>query len=272
MIQNKLAELQDRLANVPVNSLRRVYPSELQNMLALSDEEGAQFIHDLAKRNMCYIKFDFTCSCGNECTVYCYPHCATEYECKECGRKYDEDTIYRKGTMTLELKKQEIAKCDAQVPINTSLKVLEGECKMEKQKIFIVHGHNSELKYEVSNWLWTLDLKPVILHEQASGGTRSIIDKIGRNADVAAAIVLLTADDEGRAKEETEYKSRARQNVVFEAGYFIAKLGPERVILLHEADVDVPGDLGGCIYIKTSGQWKDDIRKEFDEMQLPYKK
>ena len=274
MTQNKMEELRDRIASASVNSLRRVYPSELQNWLALSDTEGAQFIHDLTRRDMCYIKYDFTCSCGNECTVY-YHYRANrtmEYECTECGKTYNETEICAKGTMTLELKKQNIVKCESQTPITTSLKVIEGENTMEKKKIFIVHGHNGELKFEVSNWLWSLELEPVILHEQASGGTRSIIEKIERNSDVAAAIVLLTADDEGKAKEDTDYKSRARQNVVFEAGYFIAKLNPDRVILLHEAEVEVPGDLGGCIYIATSGQWKDDIRKEFDEMHIPYKK
>ena len=117
-----------------------------------------------------------------------------------------------------------------------------------------------------------MDLEPIILHEQASGGTRSIIGKIERNSNVAAAIVLLTADDVGKAKDECDCKPRARQNVVFEAGYFIGKLSPDRVILLHEESVEIPGDLGGCIYIATTGQWKDDIRKEFDEMNITYKK
>lgn len=163
--------------------------------------------------------------------------------------------------------------------INTMLKDIsfsrfarESGTMCDNKKIFIVHGHNDALKFEVSDWVRSLNLEPIILHLQASGGTRSIIDKIERNSDVTAAIVLLTADDLGKAKEELEYKFRARQNVVFEAGYFIGKLNPDRVILLHEADIELPGDLGGCIYIPISGQWKDDIRKEFDEMQIPYRK
>lgn len=93
--------------------------------------------------------------------------------------------------------------------------------------------------------------------------------QLEKYSNVATAIVLLTADDEGKSKEEADYIPRARQNVVFEAGYFIAKLNPDRVILLYEADVEIFGDLGGCIYIDTSGQRKDNIRKEFDEMQIP---
>lgn len=273
MIQNKLEELRNRVASVSVNSLRRVYPDEIQSWLNLSDKEGAQFIGELVKRNLCHIKYDFTCSCGNECTFYQRKGPISPYECSECGQKYDDNVIQSKGTMTLELKKQEIENSVPQVANTVPIfKVVEGERNMEKQKVFIVHGHDSKLKFEVSSWLWSLDLEPIILHEQASGGTRSIIDKIGKYSNVAAAIVLLTADDEGKSKEEADYKPRARQNVVFEAGYFIAKLNPDRVILLYEADVEIPGDLGGCIYISTSKQWKDDIRKEFNAMQIPYKK
>ena len=271
MFQNKLAELHAWIANVPVNSLRRVYPSELQSALDLSDEAAAQFIYYLATNNMCYIKYDFTCSCGNECTVYYQPHHSIEYECAECGKKYDNNAI-EAGTMTLELKKQVIITSKSQPPNATTQKNTVGEEKMEKQKIFIVHGHDNERKFEVSDWLRSLDLEPIILHEQASGGTRSIIGKIERNSNVAAAIVLLTADDVGKAKDECDCKPRARQNVVFEAGYFIGKLSPDRVILLHEESVEIPGDLGGCIYIATTGQWKDDIRKEFDEKNITYKK
>lgn len=141
----------------------------------------------------------------------------------------------------------------------------------EKDKIFIVHGHDEALKYQVSDWLRSLELEPIILHLQASGGVKSIIDKIGKYSDVSSAIILMTSDDVGKAKSEADYKDRARQNVVFEAGYFIGKLGPERVIMLHENGVELPGDLGGCVYINANGQWKDDIRKEFNEMGIHYK-
>lgn len=70
-------------------------------------------------------------------------------------------------------------------------------------------------------------------------------------ADVGYAIVLATPDDEGKAKTETSYKARVRQNVVLELGMFLAKLGRERVaILLKEAnDFEKPSDIHGLIYI-----------------------
>lgn len=142
----------------------------------------------------------------------------------------------------------------------------------DNKKVFIVHGHNDKLRLEVSNWLYSLKLNPIVLHEQANSGVKSIIDKLEMYSDVRCAIILMTADDKGKAKEEKSYKERARQNVVFEAGYFIGKLEPQNVILLHEAGIEMPGDLGGCVYIEASDQngWKEEVRREFNKMGIDY--
>ena len=159
--------------------------------------------------------------------------------------------------------------------VETKNNFLEGKKKMKtNNKVFIVHGHNELLKEQVANWLYSLELDPIILHKQANGGTKSIIDKIERYADVCCAIVLLTADDMGRGDKEKNYKKRARQNVIFEAGYFIGKLTSERVILLYEEGVELPGDLGGCVYILADekGGWKEMVRTEFNEIGILYKR
>lgn len=142
------------------------------------------------------------------------------------------------------------------------------------KKIFIVHGHDDKLKYEMSNWLRSLDLDPIILHLTANMGIKTIIDKIKENSDVGCAIVLMTADDLGKAKEEENLKPRARQNVVFEAGYFLGKLGEEHVILLYDHGLEAPGDLSGCVYIEADpyGGWKEQVRTEFKAMGIEYAK
>ena len=96
---------------------------------------------------------------------------------------------------------------------------------------------------------WELD--PIILDQQASAG-QTIIEKLEEyGSDVGYAIILATPDDEGKAKSETVYKSRVRQNVVLELGMFLSKLGREKVaILLKEAsDFERPSDIQGLIYI-----------------------
>jgi predicted nucleotide-binding protein len=133
------------------------------------------------------------------------------------------------------------------------------ETKMELKhtnKVFIVHGHNNEIKETLARTLEQWELKPIILHERADKG-KTIIEKFEDNAsDVNFAIILLTADDEGKAKKEDNYKYRARQNVIFEMGYFIGKLGRERVILLLENGVEKPSDLDGIVYKPIHDDWK----------------
>lgn len=148
------------------------------------------------------------------------------------------------------------------------------EGSVVKNKVFIVHGHDAALKYQLSDWLREIELEPIILHEQANEGVTSILEKLERYSDVDCAIVLFTADDEGYEKgKPKERKLRARQNVVFEAGLFVGRLGAKRVIMLYDNGVEMPGDLGGCIYTEADkyGGWKEQLRKEFNAMGIEYK-
>jgi len=151
--------------------------------------------------------------------------------------------------------------------IPSNKKTISTDIKIEAKstnKIFIVHGHNNEIKQTVARTLSQLKLEPIILHEQAEQG-RTIIEKFEENSsDVNFAIILLTADDEGKGRKEIDYKHRARQNVVFEMGYFIGKLGREKVFLLLENDVEKPGDLDGIVYISIDAKdaWKYKLAKE----------
>lgn len=127
-------------------------------------------------------------------------------------------------------------------------------------KVFIVHGHDNTLKQEVARIIEKQGLEAVILSEQANGG-KTIIEKIEENSDVGAAICLFTGDDYGRAKDATSEKLRARQNVVFEAGYFMGKLGRGNVILIASPDIEIPSDLQGVVYTNKD-MWQTDVLRE----------
>ncbi|MFR8564719.1 MAG: TIR domain-containing protein [Blautia sp.] len=130
--------------------------------------------------------------------------------------------------------------------------------------IFIVHGHDSGLKNEVARFLEKLNFNPIILHEQASEGN-TIIEKIERYSNVGFGIVLYTPCDRGGlATDESELKLRARQNVVFEHGYLIGRLGRSKVCALIKNEVEKPNDIAGVVYVSydESGAWKVEIAKE----------
>jgi predicted nucleotide-binding protein len=152
-------------------------------------------------------------------------------------------------------------------------KALEINEKTENKKselsknIFIVHGHNEEMKQSSARFIEKIDLKPIILHEQPSKG-KTIIEKFNNYSNVSFAVVLLSADDIAYNKndkiENASY--RARQNVIFELGFFIGKIGRENVVVLHEQieNFEIPSDYKGVLYIPydNNGNWKLSIAKE----------
>lgn len=139
------------------------------------------------------------------------------------------------------------------------------------QDIFLVHGHDEASKEAVSRFIEKLGFKAVVLHEQPNAG-RTIIEKFEDYSNVGFAVVLLTPDDIGAARDKaTEGKPRARQNVILELGYFIAKLGRERVCALHKEEVELPSDIYGLLYVPldTAGAWRLSLAKEMKHAGFP---
>ena len=133
------------------------------------------------------------------------------------------------------------------------------------KRIFIVHGHDAEARETVARFLGNIGFEPIILHEQANKG-RTVIEKVEANSDVGFAVVLLTPDDLGRAQAESDLEPRARQNVLLELGYFIAKLGRERVCALKRGNVVIPSDFAGVVWedMDGAGGWKRRLCKELE--------
>ncbi len=133
----------------------------------------------------------------------------------------------------------------------------------DNRKVFIVHGHDGKAREAVAQLIKKLDLDPIILHEQPNQGD-TVIEKFERNSNVGFAIILMTADDTGKANSEAAARPRARQNVVFEWGYFVGKLGRKRVCALYEQGIDLPSDLNGIVYIPldATGHWRLGLLKE----------
>jgi len=133
-----------------------------------------------------------------------------------------------------------------------------------KPNIFVVHGHDSELHKDVQLWLHSLSITPIVLAEEANSG-QTVIEKFeahAADADTGYAIVLFTADDVGRSIAEGEIeRPRARQNVVFEAGYFYSQLGRSRTAIVVSDGVELPSDIQGVVYTNTS-DWKAGLQKE----------
>ncbi len=182
----------------------------------------------------------------------CYPYgWGSNTNFCECYRKDLEEL-----KMTFEYYLDELKEKDGEQNMN--------EKKYNYSKVFIVHGHDGELKHAVARTIEKQGLQAVILSEQVNKG-RTIIKKFEENSDVCGAVCLFTADDVGKAKTEATEQPRARQNVVFEAGYFMGKLGRDHVVMICEDGVEIPGDLSGVVYTGKNN-WQIDMLKELKAM------
>jgi len=101
------------------------------------------------------------------------------------------------------------------------------------------------------------------LHREVDEGL-TLVEKFERHSDVGYALILTTPDDEGysiselkKSKNKRKIESRARQNVIFEWGYFVGKIGRSNVCCVYKEGVTLPSDLAGLVYKKVAKNIKE---------------
>ena len=125
----------------------------------------------------------------------------------------------------------------------------------ETRRIFIVHGHDEKMKEKVARIIEKLNFEPIILSEQPNCG-KTIIEKLESYSDVRFAIVIYSPDD-----SMSDGELRGRQNVVFEHGLFIGKLGRQNVMCIRTETVTLPGDIDGIVYTSSNELQKEIIKE-----------
>ena len=136
--------------------------------------------------------------------------------------------------------------------------------QLVSNRVFVVHGRDGGTKDTVARFLESLDLEAVILHEQPNEG-RTIVEKFEDFSDVGFAVILCTPDDVGGlATDRENLRPRPRQNVVLELGFFLAKLGRNRVCALVIGELEMPSDYDGVAYVPfdPSGGWQLTLARE----------
>lgn len=132
-------------------------------------------------------------------------------------------------------------------------------------KIFIVHGHDEKMLLDVEKFVNKLKIDPIILKDQPDK-SRTVIEKFEDLSDTDYAIILLSPDDYGRAKNEDDedLKPRPRQNVIFEFGYFLGKIERENILVLYQEtkDFDILSDISGVLYTPYREGWQLKIARE----------
>ena len=142
----------------------------------------------------------------------------------------------------------------------------------QRDKVFLVHGHDTTAREQLELVLHQLGLDPFVLANTEGAGL-TIIEaleaEMGTGDDQAKfGIVLLTPDDVGYALAEGTDKAqpRARQNVVLEMGMLFSALGRGRVAILRRADLEVPSDAQGILYIGFNYHVRETVPKLVDRL------
>ena len=129
------------------------------------------------------------------------------------------------------------------------------------RKVFIIHGRDEDLKNKVELLFDNVDVDYTALHlEEDMTGT--LIEKFTSEAETCDyAVALFSPDDETKDGE-----LRPRQNVILELGYFLGKLGKEKVRILLKGGVEIPSDLRGILYstVDESVDWKVKVLEEMN--------
>lgn len=265
MKQEPLQRLKNKIKEKSCNSLCRIYPLQLQEWIEATNEEIKDFISELLEEGLMECKYDFQCSCGNNCTVYQNKIEIDLYQCDECERQYRASEILDKGTLLYELDKQALLnfgeeKVDFKNITNTGkvviMPVKRGEeNKMSKMEIFL--GSSLEAKdfmEKIAIKLEELGVKPLLWNAKGEGifvaSTNTIDALISIAHRVKAAIFVFNSDDKiWNEKTSLEGLDCVRDNVLFEYGLFMGTLGKQNVCFICKEKPKIASDLKGITYI-----------------------
>lgn len=136
-------------------------------------------------------------------------------------------------------------------------------------KVFIIHGHDERNRLILEKKLKKLVLEPLIMMDAAPKGMQTFVEKFEQLASQAShAIALFTNDDLVMLDEETINDQvvqyfQARPNVLFELGWFVARLGREKVLIVCQEDTNIPTDLQGIERL----QFKTKVEETYEKLQ-----
>ena len=136
--------------------------------------------------------------------------------------------------------------------------------------VFIIHGHDEVNTLRLRVLLQDhFGLSPVLMMSKP-GMSRALLEKFEYSASVCTlAFAIITPDDEIIHHGQPYYQ--ARPNVIFEAGWFVGRLGIPRVCLLLKDGTTVQSDIDGIsrIHFRENIEEKVlEIQRELDAAEL----
>jgi hypothetical protein len=181
-------------------------------------------------------------------------------------------TIHKAGVSVdefrprLELIQHLIEGLRAQSGVPGSGSVSQGSRTPQTKKVFVIHGHDELNTRRLKELLRdSFQLEPVVILARA-GMSRPLIDKFEDDASICSFAFALVTPDDIVANHDEQY-AQARSNVVFEIGWFVGRLGRQRIALLLKDGTSIHTDLHGVSRI----QFRDNVEDKFVDIQRELK-
>jgi len=140
--------------------------------------------------------------------------------------------------------------------------------KIRSNQLFVVQGNNDEMNSDVLQTLEKLELESIILNETPIS-EQKLVEKVSDCANVSFGLVLLSSVDsvcfEGKSPEEP--KHQASQNVIFELGFLLGKLGKNNVVAVYwpKKGFELPDKFEGVRWIEYTQGWYFTLINELKE-------
>lgn len=272
---------------IPQSQLGNLDYTKFASYVGLSSIETQKFFQYLYKNEYVYLNVSTKCPvCNCECVIDTKLN-NDIFECGNCGEEFNwknrielSNFLYRVNSGIFKEDEEERISSPLEIladDMKTNKKVIaisdkikewekinrEGTEVDEKNKVFIVHGHDEATARRVKEFIKDdLKMDAIILMDEVNNG-RTIPEKFEQYAsECSYAVILMTPDDEFKCEENNEMIYRARQNVILELGYFWAKFDRKKFAVITKGNVEKPSDIEGVLYLKFT----DSVKEVFYEL------
>lgn len=266
MDQKILEKLQTIISEMSVNQLENIHPEQLFDQLEISLSDGNRLLNDLFKERLIAYKYRIDCLCGNRGTIYTRKMGREPYVCSQCGQEFSEKEVERKGTLLVEIDKEELtnfSKEEASIRINLDDKIvdlmeIQKNNNEEENKMDIFIGSSVESIKDMENIGYTLEqlgrnIKVLTWNQKGEGlfapGMNTIDSLIKITRRVQAGIFIFGEDDKEWGENAMDKNATVRDNVLFEYGLFCGALGKSKVCVVRKGKPKIASDLNGVTYI-----------------------
>lgn len=267
-LQMMIQQLQDWMRSMSVNQLQGITPNQIKEQLDIQDDELTILLQYLDKNRMIRYRWRFLCpSCGAECVEDERVIKKNVFLCATCTEKINIDYIHQKGNVEYSMRKSDIIdigrnqkKIDFTKTVDIYSLLENNDTKRrddimsKKTKVFLGSSKESEELMEQTAAMlaglgcetrpWNSTANPVFIPSQSG------IDSLYSCAEKVDKAIFIFAED-----DKTWYRNglsgSVRDNVLFEYGLFMGRLGIKEVAFATKGNPRIATDLAGITYINA---------------------